>query len=76
MVLATAQELVRRADVGSVPASLLPSRVALLDPYFSLKLPVVNPQSYLPPGVGSTAALAVRQSGIGSVSSRGVDHRC
>ena len=62
MVLATARELVRRADAGSLAnASLLPSRVALLDPYFSLQLPVVNPQRYLPPAAGgSTAALAVR----------------
>jgi hypothetical protein len=55
-------------DAGSVRASLLPSRVALLDPYFSLKLPVVNPQSYLPSAAGSTAALAVRQFGC-------ADHR-
>ena len=58
-VLGTARELALRVDSGKLPLSLLPTRVALLDPYFSLKLPEINPQSYLPTSVKSTAQQGV-----------------
>lgn len=56
------------AESGSISSAWLPSRVALLDPYFTERMPVINPQSYT--AGTSTAALvegevaSLRKSGV------------
>jgi len=70
VVLETSKALALRVDSGLLPPNLLPSRVALMDPYFSLKLPFVNPQDYLPAGAESTGKLAVQT--VQALSARGV----
>mmetsp|Transcript_26757 Transcript_26757/g.50607 ORF Transcript_26757/g.50607 Transcript_26757/m.50607 type:complete len:240 (-) Transcript_26757:1422-2141(-) len=59
VVLGAAKCLAERVECGHLQESLLPHRLALMDPYFSLRIPVINPQSYLPSGSVSTAKLGV-----------------
>jgi hypothetical protein len=65
----SAAVLRRLADSGSISSAWLPTRIALLDPFFSERIPVLNPQSYVAAGK-STAALvelevaALRESGV------------
>jgi hypothetical protein len=70
VALETAKALTLRVDSGSLPSNFIPLRVALLDPYFSLKIPFVNPQAYLPSGAESTAKLAVQT--VRTLRARGV----
>ena len=70
VVLETSRALALRVDTGALPPNLLPSRVALMDPYFSLKIPFVNPQAYLPAGAESTGKLAIHT--VQGLSARGV----
>eukprot|EP00238_Polyblepharides_amylifera_P000926 CAMPEP_0196570678 /NCGR_PEP_ID=MMETSP1081-20130531/833_1 /TAXON_ID=36882 /ORGANISM="Pyramimonas amylifera, Strain CCMP720" /LENGTH=296 /DNA_ID=CAMNT_0041887251 /DNA_START=353 /DNA_END=1243 /DNA_ORIENTATION=+ len=60
VVLLTAYNLLRQANSGELAFNLVPDRVAIMDPYFSLKALWINPQSYLPDGEISTAITCLK----------------
>eukprot|EP00747_Dinoflagellata_sp_TGD_P185286 gnl/TRDRNA2_/TRDRNA2_41748_c0_seq1.p1 gnl/TRDRNA2_/TRDRNA2_41748_c0~~gnl/TRDRNA2_/TRDRNA2_41748_c0_seq1.p1 ORF type:complete len:525 (-),score=75.85 gnl/TRDRNA2_/TRDRNA2_41748_c0_seq1:28-1602(-) len=65
----TAAKLWERAARGTVDSSWLPSRIALLDPYFSPKVPLVNSQSYLPDDLSTASAVLLD---VASLAEKGV----
>lgn len=53
LVVHAAALLLERARAGTVRAELVPSRLALLDPYHPVQLPLISPQRWLTPAVSA-----------------------